>query len=86
MNQVSDNQGISDFVQFVRDEAKEMDIIAEFPPTLGTISGTNLKIDGFSETIPPSGYMTMKNLSISSGDRVLCIPASGTIVIVGQVI
>jgi hypothetical protein len=95
---LEENKGINAFVRFVRGEAKGVNEFADNPSILGTISGTNLSIDGFSEVIPRSDYLVLEQkvtlnpggiatikLNLDDGDRVLCVPAGSTYVVVGQV-
>ncbi|MEK5068112.1 hypothetical protein [Sporosarcina sp. FSL K6-1508] len=45
-------------------------------PVFGTIidGQLNLKADGFGRVIPAADYHKKKGLSLSPGDRVLCVP------------
>ena len=82
---MENNLGISNFVHFLRGQARGMDEIASDPALLGSIVGSSLQVDGTSELIPDSDYAILRGVSVASGDRVLCIPAGGAYVIVGQV-
>ncbi len=79
------NQGISSFVHFVRGQASGMDKTFSDPSLLGSMVGSSLQVDGTSELIPTGDYSIIRGTSVSSGDRVLCIPAGGVYVIVGVV-
>lgn len=82
---MDDNQGISSFVEFVRTEAQQVNEVVSDPPSLADVIGSSILIDGTTEPIPQGDYSLLRGLNISSGDRVLCISAGGTYVIVGVV-
>lgn len=83
----TNNESYVRLIKAIRHESKNVSNVTIKKNVLGTITNNGIYVDSIEDEIPRGDFLILETENdFQSGDRVLCVPVGGYLVVIGKVV